>query len=511
MLDSRLIGAANATTMTTVILHSALSENVGKDEQDVLVQADFVSRVLADLQYEVHRLAFSLNLAETAAKLQEIKPAFVFNLVETVGGSGRLIHTAPALLDHLGILYSGAPTEAVFLTSNKIVAKKILKASGILTPGWVEVAELSGEASLPQTEYVIKSVWEHASVGLDEDSVIHIANRHDLIEAMRSRSQALGGDCFAEVFIDGREFNLSLLADGSGEPLVLPPAEIRFDAFPQGKKKVVGYRAKWEADSFEYLNTPRSFEFTEEDGPLLRKLQEIASECWRIFGLRGYARVDFRVDQSGKPWVLEVNTNPCISPDAGFAAAARCAGLSDKDVVEAILKDILLAKQDLSPSSPIVFREKVEATDLGKVRSVVGSSGYFSPAEVEVAVALVEEALTRSAVDSGYHFLFAERENELVGYTCFGPIACTEVGYDLYWIAVRNDLRGCGLGKELLKRSETLIQERGGRRIYVETSSREQYRLTHRFYESCAYQVEAVLKDFYSPRDDKIIYVKVLH
>lgn len=325
--------------MTVVVLHSELSENVGKDEQDVLVQVEVVSQMLSEMQYEVQVRPFSMNLASVRAKLQEIQPAFVFNLVETVDGSGRLIHTAPALLDHLGIAYTGAPTEAVFLTSNKILSKKILTASNILTPVWFDVAELRRRVASPQGDYVIKSLWEHASVGLDEDSVIHVTDRDDLIEMMQSRRQALGGSCFAEAFIDGREFNLSLLADGNGNPILLPPAEIRFDAFPAGKKKVVGYRAKWEADSFEYLNTPRCFDFASEDAPLLKELQEIAAECWRIFGLRGYARVDFRVDQTGAPWVLEVNTNPCISPDAGFVAAAQRAGLSFRDIVKSIIED----------------------------------------------------------------------------------------------------------------------------------------------------------------------------
>jgi len=350
----RNLRSMEPANLTAVVLHSDVAENVGKDEQDVLAQVELVSQVLDEMQYEVRVLPFSLNLAKVTAKLQEIKPAFVFNLVETVDGSGRLIHTAPALLDHLGVVYSGAPTEAVFLTSNKILAKKILTATGILTPMWFDAAELIRKEASPQGVYVIKSVWEHASVGLDEHSVIHITNRHDLLEAMQSRRQALGGSCFAEAFIDGREFNLSLLADDRGTPTALPPAEIRFDAFPEGKQRVVGYRAKWEADSFEYVNTPRCFDFTAEDAPLLKKLQEIATECWRIFSLRGYARVDFRVDRTGTPWVLEINTNPCISPDAGFVAAAQRAGLSYRDMVESIIEDSRSSRE-----LPISAREPV--------------------------------------------------------------------------------------------------------------------------------------------------------
>jgi D-alanine-D-alanine ligase len=157
--------------------------------------------------------------------------------------------------------------------------------------------------------------------------------------AVQRRKPFLGNDAFVETYIDGREFNVALLAGESG-PDVLPPAEIRFDAFPEDTLKIVDYRAKWEADSFEYQQTPRQFTFPKEDAPLLGDLRRIALQCWQLFGLRGYARVDFRVDHHQQPWVLEVNANPCLSPDAGFVAAATQAGLSVNDIVARIFDDI---------------------------------------------------------------------------------------------------------------------------------------------------------------------------
>ena len=120
---------------------------------------------------------------------------------------------------------------------------------------------------------------------------------------------------------------------------MLPPAEIVFDGYPPGKPRIVGYRAKWDAESFEYRHTVRSFEFERRDAPLVDSLRSLALRCWELFGLRGYARVDFRVDAAGRPWILEVNANPCLSPDAGFAAAAARAGLSFERVVERIVGD----------------------------------------------------------------------------------------------------------------------------------------------------------------------------
>jgi D-alanine-D-alanine ligase len=118
---------------------------------------------------------------------------------------------------------------------------------------------------------------------------------------------------------------------------VLPAAEIDFSAFPAGKPHLVGYRAKWEEDSFEYQNTPRTFDFPPQDGPLLARIGQLARACWRLFGMRGYTRVDFRVDQAGQPWILEVNANPCLSPDAGFAAALQRAGIAYHTAIARIL------------------------------------------------------------------------------------------------------------------------------------------------------------------------------
>jgi len=144
-----------------------------------------------------------------------------------------------------------------------------------------------------------------------------------------------------------------------------------------------------------------------------------------------------------------------------------------------------------------------------RVRELVVSSGFFSEAEIEVAVELVQERLNKG-VESGYFFLFAERDQKLAGYSCFGPIPCTVESYDIYWIAVQEELRGSGLGVEILKNVEKRIREMGGKRIYVETSSREQYRPTRSFYSRFGYRKEATLENFYSPGDHKVIYLRVL-
>lgn len=153
------------------------------------------------------------------------------------------------------------------------------------------------------------------------------------------------------------------------------------------------------------------------------------------------------------------------------------------------------------------FREQVNSQDAKHVRDIVSSTGFFSADEIETAVELVNERLSRG-ISSGYHFLFAEKGGEVFGYSCFGPIACTEASYDLYWIAVTQARRGCGAGGKLLAASEQAIAKLGGCRIYVETSSRPQYEPTRKFYLNCGYREEAVLRDFYASGDSKVVYLK---
>lgn len=323
--------------MRVIVLHGAVPGEAGKEEEDTLVQVRVVRQTLTELGHETDTVLLTLDTGEARKTLCDLKPDIVFNLVESIAGKGNLIHLAPSLLDALGIPFTGGAVEAVFLTSNKLIAKKILRGEGIDTSPWVSLKELTQPLVVPGL-YIIKSVWEHASRGVDDEAVVHTDSSAQLAKMIASRQERLGFPCFAELFIDGREFNLSLLAGKNG-PDVLPPAEILFDSYPPEKRRIVDYRAKWEEGSFEYLHTPRRFAFPSEDEPLLRRLSHLAQRCWFLFDLRGYGRIDFRVDRNGIPWILEVNTNPCLSPDAGFAAAAGRAGLPISQVIERIIRD----------------------------------------------------------------------------------------------------------------------------------------------------------------------------
>ncbi|MCB9840865.1 MAG: ATP-grasp domain-containing protein [Phycisphaeraceae bacterium] len=316
--------------MNVLILHDRIEDGASVDVADALTQAEVFERCLAADGHGCSRMGVDLDLRAVGARVQEA--GLVVNLVESLAGRGSLIHLVPALVESIGTPMTGCPAHAIATTSNKLAAKRVLSAEGVPTPDWVEQ---HGRVPV-KDRWIIKSVWEHASIGLGPDSVVD-AGAVDLAKSLVARAPTLGGHAFAERFIEGREFNLALLETGDGVRL-LPPAEILFVEFPPDQPRIVDFAAKWDEASHAYHHTPRRFEFPSDDAPLLIELESWARRCWDAFGLRGYARVDFRVDERGRPWVLEVNTNPCLSPDAGFMAAAARGGVSESDVIAHIVR-----------------------------------------------------------------------------------------------------------------------------------------------------------------------------
>lgn len=325
--------------MRVSLLHNAVAADAPADDADVLVQVEAIGEVLASAGHEVSTLDCDLDLSDLSARLSAERPEVVFNLVEGLGGQGRLIAVVPYLLESLGLSYSGCPADAVHLTSHKILAKRLLVQAGLPTPSWFAGGGVPGGDS-GGDRWIVKSVWEDASLGMD-DTAVTTGGTRVAGALLADRAGSIGAPWFAEAFVEGREFNLALLETagpaGDHEPQVLPAAEMLFPDYPADKPRIVGYAAKWEPASFEYSHTVRDFPDSPRDEPLLAEMTRLSRACWELFGLRGYARVDFRVDAAGRPFILEVNANPCLAPDAGYAAALAQADISYSEAVLRIL------------------------------------------------------------------------------------------------------------------------------------------------------------------------------
>jgi D-alanine-D-alanine ligase len=327
--------------MRVAFLYNQSSEDPAGLAEDSVPERSPIVLALERAGHEVTPIACTLNLAAVRQRLEQAAPDVVFNRVESLGGSDALAPLVTLLFDSMQLPYTGCPTAALLATSNKIAIKERLVEFGLPTPRWISDCRQPGASFNPQSairnpQFILKSVYEHASFEMDDDSIVSANDREHVAERIRECETRWQRPYFAEQFIEGREFNLALLGDG---PSVLPPAEIDFSAFPAGKPRIVGRGAKFDAGSFEFENTPRRFDFPPADSKLLRRLTDLAAECGRIFSLRGYARVDFRVDAEGEPWILEINANPCLAPESGFAAAAAEAGIDYDCLIERILLD----------------------------------------------------------------------------------------------------------------------------------------------------------------------------
>lgn len=301
------------------------------DETDSEAQALAVAEALAGRGDEATLLAFDLDdLVASVAALRREAPDVVFNLVEETGGRLAMNILPAQILETLELPFTGSGSVAVGLTMHKLATKALLAEADLPTPGWISAAGERVDGS--DGPYLLKPVCGDASQGIDEESLALAAGAAEARSALRRSGDGAPGGWFAERYVDGREFNLSV-REHDGRPEVLPAAEMLFVDYPPDKPRVVGYRAKWKPDSFEFRSTVRRYDLPPEDAALVRRLEDLSLACWRLLRLRGYARVDFRVDREGRPWILEVNPNPCILPDAGFAVAAREAGISYPDLV----------------------------------------------------------------------------------------------------------------------------------------------------------------------------------
>lgn len=316
------------------IVHEELPENATADELDTLLQVRSVAATLMKLGFATLELPVSLDLMRLRKKLESVKPFLVFNLVESLAGTTRYLHFVPAILEELGLPFTGSGEAALFLTTDKPLAKRFMQSVNIPTPAWQEFSVVATDNLTVPVPFILKPSGDDASRDITDASVVR--TEEEFFRLLKNFRKAKKEAYFIESYIPGREISISLLAD-SDRLEVLPPSEIVFDAFPQDKPCIVNYAAKWSPGSFEYQHTPRTFTFAPEDTPLLDRCRQIACGCWNRFGLQGYGRVDFRVDEQERPWVIDVNANPCLAPDSGFVTTARHAGYTYEGIITRIL------------------------------------------------------------------------------------------------------------------------------------------------------------------------------
>jgi D-alanine-D-alanine ligase len=260
----------------------------------------------------------------------------VFNMCEGIDGIAALEPAATSMLELLGVPFTGSSSWTTALSLRKHVVNSILDRAGLPIPRF---ALARAGAPLPTVGFpaICKPAAEDASIGIEQRSVVRTTRAlGERIGSMHERWP----EVLVQRYIDGREVNVGMLGE-----LVLPISEIRFDGMPKGKWRIVSYRSKWESGSDEDLGSEPHCP-AELSGELATEVKKLALSAWRLLGGYGYGRVDFRIDRAGRPWILEVNANPDIAPDAGLARMARAAGMDYTTLVTTVC-ELALARHAL--------------------------------------------------------------------------------------------------------------------------------------------------------------------
>ncbi len=333
--------------MKTLMDHVLILHNTFGDADDplyksragVLDQANAVAQSCKKLG-----IGYSVLPVEHPSHLMQIlsarKERIIFNLVEEFVENIQQASFVPVLCQAFFKSCTGNRTQVLMTAQNKAQTKALLLSCGICCPPGIvlSVNEKFNPNLLKKGRYIIKPTLSDASEGITQDCVVQMPDEREKAKTIiRQLQQRFGQPVIAEQFIAARELNVSVL-EKNGKADVLPIAEIDFSAFPKDLPKIVDFTAKWEKESFAYNNTPRKIP-AELSPNLSREIEKLTIAVWQALGCSDYARVDFRLDENDKPYIIEVNPNPDISPDAGFAAALDAAGIPYELFVFTVLEN----------------------------------------------------------------------------------------------------------------------------------------------------------------------------
>lgn len=316
--------------MKVAILYDGGSDEWSEaDVAAVLANVREVRRSLRRHGHSVTLVPVYLHDLKWPARLQRFE--LVFNLCEGINGHARYEDWVVGALELTGVPFTGCRASTVTLCHRKHVANTLLDRSGVPVPPFALARRNTPPGGL-RYPVIVKPSGEDASVGIDGGAVCEGA------QALQARL-AVMGEHFAELmvqeYVAGREFNVGFLG---GE--VMPLSEISFAKMPRGAWQIVSYAAKWAEDSPEYVGTEPVCPAPAEPA-LAAAIVDAARRAWLALGGEGYGRVDLRVTADGHPWVLEVNPNPDLSSDAGFARMGRARGWDYDTLVTKIVEEAL--------------------------------------------------------------------------------------------------------------------------------------------------------------------------
>jgi D-alanine-D-alanine ligase len=320
-----------------VLLHGA--DAAEPPEDPVLGQ---IEETLRALGHQPTRVPVAGDVAAVLVALREADPVMVFNLAESFDGKSALESNVAALLNLIGLRYTGSSPAGLLMAGDKSLTKQVLGFQKILTPQFATVFRGAlghvGDLTFP---VIVKPPQEDASLGITSKSVVR--DLKELFGTMDALQREFQSPVLVEEFVEGREFYVGVL--GNVDPQALPVIELDFSAFPPDRPKVASYEAKWGEGGTggagetgaEFAGTKSIFP-TDLPADLVTRMQAVAVSAFNALRLRDYGRVDLRVTPDERIYVIEVNPNCYLERSGEFARAAAEAGIPHEALVARILE-----------------------------------------------------------------------------------------------------------------------------------------------------------------------------
>jgi D-alanine-D-alanine ligase len=313
-------------------------------EHTVVGVADKMTTILQDAGFRIRRLGLEQDPTALWAELRRRRPDVVFNLFEGNLDDAETESYVAGLLHWSGIPFTGSAFSTLTLARAKHLTKLLLRGAGLPTADFFTVEQLPVPVCELEWPVIVKPATQDASVGLDQESV---CTDQDQLEQRVEYMLETYGPVLVEEYIRGREFNVGLME--LPELLYLPPAEIVFPEEKPGYWPILTYDGKWLRGSLEYETTPPQFP-ADISAAAARKLGALAMKAYRLLGCRDYARVDIRMKPTGRPYILEVNPNPELSEDAGFAGCLGSEHISHEQFIVRLVNHALSRKNPPRPT-----------------------------------------------------------------------------------------------------------------------------------------------------------------
>jgi D-alanine-D-alanine ligase len=303
-------------------------------DEAVIEEVNAIKKALTELGYNYFLIPFRKKYAKRVFnKILKHDWYCLVNLCESVDGKNLDQMQIPAFLDILRIPYTGSGPYSIALTTDKAATKGVLAACGLPVPKYRIISEINEIPKKLDFPVIVKPQFEDASVGIDRFSVVY--NYKGLLKKAAELFKRVHQPLILEEYIDGREINVAIYEDD--DVYALPLSEIIFEDFPKNFPRIVTYKAKWDKESWEEKQT-RGVCPAELDRKVEKRIKEIAITAFNACKCRDYARVDIRLNESNEPFIIEVNANPDISPDAGFMRSWTSTGKTYIEFVEFIIE-----------------------------------------------------------------------------------------------------------------------------------------------------------------------------